>query len=479
MKQVSPKSGIAAVILLAAVLPGLVWLAAHWIFGNVPHTAEPLHEGMEIAGAAIALSVAMFILLRLRHKGTSPHLLWVVTALIVMGLIDGVHGMSHFGPAWSWLRHSGTMFGGLFFALVWIPLPGVSLRRTRAFAVAAAGFALVLSAVIWLRPDWFPAPWIAGDYGPAVKAANALGGLGFMAAAVFFLRRYARQRLDEDLVFAGQTTLFGIASLIFGFSSVWAADWWVWHVARLAAYGIVLGAAYRFVSDLYDENSRHGEELEALVQARTAELRASEALSRNANVILKESRRAALNLMDDALATRRQAEQATAELRLEVAERMKAEEALRKSTAELQQLTGTLELRVRERTEALEASNARLRAEIAERLRLVAAVEQTGVGIAIMDAEGRITYVNPLSRRPAGRPAGGSWGRATSSFWPEKRGTGHRSRRSGCSRNAARRGATARAGRMPKGGIASSMSPFRRSAIPPVRSPTIWPSSAT
>ena len=168
------------------------------------------------------------------------------------------------------------MFGGLFFALVWIPLPGVSSRRTRAFAAAAAGFALVLSAVIWLRPDWFPAPWVADDYSLAVKAANALGGLGFLAAAVFFLRRYARQPRGEDLVFAGQTTLFGIASLMFGFSSVWAADWWVWHVARLAAYGIVLGAAYKFVSALYDENSRHGEELEALVQARTAELAVSE-----------------------------------------------------------------------------------------------------------------------------------------------------------------------------------------------------------
>jgi PAS domain S-box-containing protein len=524
VKPGSPRSRIAAVVLLAAVLPGLVWLAARWIFGDVPYPAEPLHEGMEIAGAAIALSVAMFLLLRLRHKETSPHLLWVVMALVVMGLIDGIHGMSHFGPAWSWLRHSGTMFGGLFFALVWVPLPGVSSRRTRAFAAAAAGFALVLSAVIWLRPDWFPAPWVADDYSLAVKAANALGGLGFLAAAVFFLRRYTRQTRGEDLVFAGQTTLFGIASLMFGFSSVWAADWWVWHVARLAAYGIVLGAAYLFVSALYDENSRHGEELEALVQSRTTELavseerfrvvlenapivianldrdlrytwifnpkgglrpeeilgreaglttdpgsteriraslrdilakggshhweatamtpqgeilfeshaeplrsaageivgltlvsiditarkkaeeelKASEALSRNANVILKESRLAALNLMDDALATRRQAEQATAELRLEVAERMKAEEALRKSTAELKQLTGTLEVRVRERTEELETSNARLRAEIAERLRLVAAVEQTGVGIAIMDAEGRITYVNPAFEKTSG-----------------------------------------------------------------------------
>jgi PAS domain S-box-containing protein len=505
MRRDSPESRIAAVVLLAGVLPGLVWLAARWIFGSAPYAAEPLHEGMEIAGAGIALGVAMLILLRLRHETTSPHLLWVVAALIVMGLIDGIHGTAHFGLAWSWLRHAATMFGGLIFALVWIPLPTVSSRRRMTVAAVAAGFALLLSAVIWIRPGWFPAPWVAGDYSLKVKAANALGGLGFLAASVFFLCRYARRPRNEELVFAGQTMLFGIAGLIFGFSSVWAADWWVWHVARLAAYGVVLVAAYRFVVRLYEENVRHGQELEAVVRARTAdlaaseekfrlvlrnaplvmanldrdlrytwvfnpkggfrpedligkeigqltdpettqrvhaslrevlakggpfhweaaatfgrgqatfeshaeplrnadgeitglaivsfditerkkaeeELRTSEALFRTANISLRDSRRAALNLMDDALAARRQAEQAS---------------------AELQQLTASLEHRVRERTEELEASNARLRAEIAERLRLVAAVEQTGVGIAIMDGAGRITYVNPAFEKTNGAP---------------------------------------------------------------------------
>jgi len=510
------KRKIAAVVFFAGVLPGLAWLAARIFIGDTPYPGEPLHEGLEIAGAAVALSVAMLLLLRLRHEGTTPHLFWVVTALIAMGLIDGVHGMAHFGPAWSWLRHLATLLGGIFFGLVWFPVPVLVARRKQTFALVAAGLALALAAVVWIKPGWLPAPWIGGEYGLAVKAANALGGLGFLAAAVFFLRRYARRAQSEDLVFAGHTMLFGIASLLFGFSSVWAADWWVWHGARLAAFGIVLIAAYRFVVKLYNETARHGQELEALVRARTAELtasderfrlvlknapivmanldrdlkyswvfnpkggfraedligkdigqttdaettqriraslrdvlargvsfqweaaskleageaifethadplrnargeiagvalvsidvterkrseenlRASEAMYRNANVALKESRRAALNLMDDAVASRQQAERASAELRQEISERKRAEDALKQTTAELQALTGTLERRVRERTEALEASNDRLRAEIAERLRLVAAVEQAGVGIALTDTAGRITYVN-------------------------------------------------------------------------------------
>jgi PAS domain S-box-containing protein len=516
LRRFSVASRIAAVVLLAGVLPWLVSLAARIVFGTVQYLGEPLHAGFELSGAAIALIVAMLVLLRLGHEDTSSHLLWVVASLVAMGLIDGIHGMAHFGKAWSWLRHGATFFGGAFFGLIWLPLPAVAARRKQICVLFVAGSAVILSAIVWLRPEWLPAPWVGDDYGLAVKAANALGGLGFLAAAVFFLRRYARRPRAEELVFASQTTLFGIASLLFGFSRVWAADWWVWHGARLLAYGIVLVAAYEIVGGLYHKTARHGRELEGLVRARTAELaaseerfrlvlknapivmanldrdlrytwmfnpkggfsagdvlgkeigqttdpettervlaslrevlstgvsahweaeskteqgkaifethaeplrgaegeiegvalvsvditerkkveeelKASETLYRTANIALSESRRAALNLMDDALAARRRAELASDELRQEVEERKRAEAALTETTAELQELTGTLERRVRERTQALEKSNERLKAGIAERLRLVAAVEQAGEGIVITDPAGRVVYVN-------------------------------------------------------------------------------------
>jgi PAS domain S-box-containing protein len=79
----------------------------------------------------------------------------------------------------------------------------------------------------------------------------------------------------------------------------------------------------------------------------------------------------------------------------EIVERKKAEEALRQRTLELQQLSQTLEQRVQERTAELAKSNAMLQAEMAERLRLVASVEQAGEGVAIMNREGVIVYINP------------------------------------------------------------------------------------
>jgi PAS domain S-box-containing protein len=54
-----------------------------------------------------------------------------------------------------------------------------------------------------------------------------------------------------------------------------------------------------------------------------------------ANSALRDSRRAAINLMEDAVEARRQAEQASEQLRQEIAEREKAEEALRESAQRL------------------------------------------------------------------------------------------------------------------------------------------------
>jgi PAS domain S-box-containing protein len=268
----SAKLRLVLVVLAAGVLPGLASVAAHLLIGDARHVQEPLHECVELTGTCIALAVAMLLLLHTRHEGTSQHLFWVVAGLVAMGLVDGVHGVVPVGVAWSWLRHGATLAGGLLFALVWLPL-AVPLRRERSFVLAVAAASLAAAAGIWWQSSALPMPWGSGDYTLPVKVANALGGLGFLVAAVFFVRRYLRQSYVEDLVFVAQTVLFGTSALLFGFSTVWAADWWLWHGFRLLAYATVLVTAYKIMVDLYRTIARHAEELEGRVEARTESLR--------------------------------------------------------------------------------------------------------------------------------------------------------------------------------------------------------------
>jgi PAS domain S-box-containing protein len=90
-------------------------------------------------------------------------------------------------------------------------------------------------------PDAWPRAFFAdGSYLPWAKLINVVGGLGFLASAAFFLRRYHRDGGTEELVFANHCLLFGVAGLLFGVSHLWGAIWWLFHVLRLLAYLVVI-----------------------------------------------------------------------------------------------------------------------------------------------------------------------------------------------------------------------------------------------
>ncbi len=86
----------------------------------------------------------------------------------------------------------------------------------------------------------------------------------------------------------------------------------------------------------------------------------------------------------------------------DITQRKRDEQALRERGIELQRLTEALETRVQERTADLAAANEMLKAEAAERVRLVAAVEQADEGLVIMDAEGLVRYANSAFSRLSG-----------------------------------------------------------------------------
>src|SRR5512146_626857 len=120
----SPKFKVAAVVLLAGVLPWLVSMVARALFrGTYVH--ELLHQGLELAGACVAFAVATLLWIRSEYDKRAAHLLWAAAALVAMGLLDGAHAVEPFGSAWSWLRHSATLVGGLLFAMVWVAPPAL------------------------------------------------------------------------------------------------------------------------------------------------------------------------------------------------------------------------------------------------------------------------------------------------------------------------------------------------------------------
>ncbi len=117
----------------------------------------------------------------------------------------------------------------------------------------------------------------------SIPSNAALGGIGFLISAVFFVRRFYYHNQHEDWLFAVHTTLFGIAGLLFELSSLWDLAWWWWHLLRLVAYMAALGFAIRAYLDaekqvlnLYHELRVVNQQLDQTVTARTQKLLVSE-----------------------------------------------------------------------------------------------------------------------------------------------------------------------------------------------------------
>ena len=198
-----------------------------------------LHSAIEMAGAVIAAMVA-YLLLRLNSiaEGTSFNY-QIAAALLVMSCLDGLHSIMPEGNIFVWLHSMATFFGGLLFAMVWLPSsplksvlkywPSVSML----IAIVLGGYALV-------QPEHVPQMLASGQFTQAAVILNIGGGLFLVLAAIKLILTYRSTKKSEDLLFFFQCLILAFAAIMFEQSSIWDTPWWGWHIQRLAGYSLAL-----------------------------------------------------------------------------------------------------------------------------------------------------------------------------------------------------------------------------------------------
>ncbi len=270
--------------LLALVLPVLGAAIAGLLFPEFRLTLLPLHALVEGAGGLIALAIAGILLAELRHKSDTSHYPWMAAGLASMGVLDLFHAASPPGNQFVWLRSTATFAGGVFFGLVWISSRVPQRVRRSEFPFAVALLSVVVGGASIMASDDLPAMRTPdGHFSTIAVALNMTSGLGFLAATVFFVRRFLATGDAEDWLFSVQTALFGAAGLLFAYSVVWDGAWWWWHVLRLAAYIAAMSYGLRTFRDAERELlqvnlqlAQTNTTLDRTVEERTAKLRAIE-----------------------------------------------------------------------------------------------------------------------------------------------------------------------------------------------------------
>lgn len=200
---------------------------------------EPLHTALEISGTIIAFIVAR-ILLKLDQidKGTSFNIPFA-SALIGMGLLDGVHALYPVGKSFVWFHSLATFWGGLLFVLIYFPQLRTS-RNKKLWLNTSVFISLAIFIIFAVVPQLTPEMVQNREFTFIAKSLNILGGVFLILASFKILRTYFKKPTIDDLLFFMHCLLFGLAATMFQESSLWDLPWWGWHILRFLAYGTAL-----------------------------------------------------------------------------------------------------------------------------------------------------------------------------------------------------------------------------------------------
>ena len=213
-----------------------------------------VHAILEIFGSVSALFFASILFIQCHQDVRARHFYPVALGFMSMGMLDGFHAIANDAlPGFVWLHSLAAFFGGFFPALVWTRWNLQSPALLRIVIIVSAA----LGGIFLLDQNLLPAIDVYGEFGRSLDYLNVAGGLFSFSASLFFLLRYKRQSGHEDLVFAILFLTFGSASLVFPMSRPWDEEWWLWHMLRFLAYAIVIRYMFadhvRFLRDMKNE----------------------------------------------------------------------------------------------------------------------------------------------------------------------------------------------------------------------------------
>jgi PAS domain S-box-containing protein/diguanylate cyclase (GGDEF)-like protein len=225
-----------------------------WRFVSIP-----LHSTMESAGAVIAFIISAIIFIMYHRDLELNHFNRASFALISMGVFDLFHAMVYPGELFVWLHSLAIFFGGILFSLVWIVDTRISKKLYYLLPALIFFLSLIVSVVSILYPSIVPQMLTnKKEFTDIANLLNMVGGVMYVVASFYFIKKYLDEEEIDSLLFAGHTMLFGSAGVLFFFSNLWDISWWFWHTLRLAAYIVslyfMLKIFYQNMIDLESSN---------------------------------------------------------------------------------------------------------------------------------------------------------------------------------------------------------------------------------
>ena len=247
MRRRSPKNGLWIILALGLCVPVLGGVASITLFPDWQWINPPFHALIKLVSGILAVTLGWLLFQRDQTQKTSPYF-WVSCGFVSMGLLDIFHAGVPLGQLSIWLHSTTSLWGGMLFLLVYLSHIVVKIpRRQLIFLFISLGTG-VFGLLSLLFPHLLPSMIVQDTFTTTTRGLTILGGLGFFIAAWYFAKRSRETQGWDDRFFAICCSIFGCASLLFGWTTLWKADWWWWHALRLVAYGTGLQYVMSFSS---------------------------------------------------------------------------------------------------------------------------------------------------------------------------------------------------------------------------------------
>lgn len=230
------------------------------------------HSAIEIAGSFISFFVAyLLIALERKEQGTSFNI-FIASALVGMGVLDGMHALIQPGQLFVWLHSTATFWGGCLFSLIFLPIK-LQKRISTNFPPKVFWFSLCFCILSIYYDEFIPTMVNQEGFTILAELLNICGGILLLFVAVKLYMTFRSFGKNDDLLFILHCTMFGLAAIMFEQSNLWDITWWGWHILRFIAYGVALWFALSsdLIVQLLTEEKK--DELYTQVRSKESELK--------------------------------------------------------------------------------------------------------------------------------------------------------------------------------------------------------------
>ena len=162
----------------------------------------------------------------------------IAQAFLAVAILRFLAGTNENMATEIWLRRLSSLALAISFFIWWLPFRQSPTVRGRAYTVGLV-LVFVFGLIAYISPNLLPPPTSNHGFSPIIDCLSLIAGFLFFAAA-FLGTRESLWNEPETISLVLCCFIFGLAAVLYPFSLLWGARWWVVQFLETLPQVIVL-----------------------------------------------------------------------------------------------------------------------------------------------------------------------------------------------------------------------------------------------